>query len=497
MQGTGLLVLLGMGLQFYLMIGSENPPRTAFVFGLAHQLSLQYWLFLLIPAKTIPFQALVQVQAITAILYVSLFYLGWGWVFGRLRGHLSVFNGAAGLLLLPVLWTAMEAARAQGELGYPWCLSGAAFINSPLLWLARSSGEIGLGAGLALGAAFLASVFALRVRLPRARFAAIFLGVANLVCWLGLLIGSQVRLPVIDELDDTNPTLSTVEVAAVQANVSLDIKWNSAKIDSTKIPYAELTQEAAESGAQFVVWAETAMPAYVRYDKPLLNWLRQVVRSNNVHLYTGFPDAERSADGKLIKFNSSGLFSPRGSLLDRYAKYHLLPIGEAMPFTRFIPQLAKIDVGQAEWTPGNSPHPMTVELVEGSFRFSSLICFESAFAQLARKSVASGSQCLVVITNDGWFGQTAGPRQHSALSRMRAAECAVPVIRCANNGISFICDAQGQILDSLDLGKRGFVEATIRPGVTHTVYVKYGAWPLMVFMGLYLAAVVVFLRRGN
>jgi len=156
LHGTGWLVLCGMGLQFFLMVDSKRPGRTALVFGLAHQISLQYWLFLLIPAKSIPFQALVQIQAIAAILYVTVFYLIWGWSFGFLRRRAPLFKGTSGLLLLPVLWIAMEASRAQGELGYPWCISGSAFTNSPFLSLASTSGEIGLGAGLALAAALIA-----------------------------------------------------------------------------------------------------------------------------------------------------------------------------------------------------------------------------------------------------------------------------------------------------------------------------------------------------
>ncbi len=282
--------------------------------------------------------------------------------------------------------------------------------------------------------------------------------------------------------DDTVEPKSLDVTAAVQADVALAVKWVDAKIDSTKIPYAALTRQAADAGAEFVVWAETAVPAYLRYDKSLLDWARNLVRDTGVWLYTGFPDADRGPDGKVRTYNSSGLFSPAGRILDRYAKFHLLPIGESMPFTSVFPFLSNLDVGQAEWTPGDRPLPMTVTTDRGSFRFSGLICFESIFSHLARHSVRKGSQCLVVITNDGWFGKSAGPRQHTWLARMRAVECGVPVIRCANNGISFICTADGHILDRLDLGRRGVVHAKIKPGDGRTMYVAYGAWPLFGFL---------------
>jgi apolipoprotein N-acyltransferase len=273
-----------------------------------------------------------------------------------------------------------------------------------------------------------------------------------------------------------------LEVAAVQADVALAVKWVDAKIDSTKIPYAAWTRTAAADGAELVVWAETAVPAYLRHDQDLLSWARHLVQDTGVWLYTGFPDAQRGADGQVQTYNSSGLFSPVGLIQDKYAKYHLLPIGESMPFTSFFPFLAKLDVGQAEWSPGQPPQPMTVKTERGEFRFSGLICFESIFSHLGRESVRRGSQCLVVITNDGWFGKSAGPKQHTWLARMRAVECGVPVIRCANNGISFICDDRGVILAQLGLGRRGMVRAAVVPGLGRTPYVAWGTWPLFGFL---------------
>jgi apolipoprotein N-acyltransferase len=308
------------------------------------------------------------------------------------------------------------------------------------------------------------------------------------VWWIFLVSGSLMKpaavLPAAGSLE-------SLEVAAVQADVALAVKWVDAKIDSTKVPYTALTRQAADTGAEFVVWAETAVPAYLRFDKDLLPWARGLVADTGVWLYTGFPDADRGPEGQVRTYNSSGLFSPAGQIEDKYAKYHLLPIGESMPFSALFPFLAKIDVGQAEWTPGDPPNAMTVSTDRGDFRFSGLICFESIFSELGRQSVRRGSQCLVVITNDGWFGKSAGPRQHTWMARMRAVECGVPVIRCANNGISFICDDKGKILDQLDLGKRGIVRATLTPGEGRTLFVTWGGWPLWGFLAIWFVLVIV------
>jgi len=490
---TGVLVFAGLAMLMATVLTSPSPARTAYWFALAHQSTLLYWMFLLDPAKSIPTRALVPIQAILTILYVSVFYLGWGWLTGRVRTRLG--PGRA-LLAMPALWTAMESVRAFGEMGFPWCLTGSCASGTPLMPLVRGAGELGLGCAVAFAAATAVAWIGRAAPGDPRRGARLPLTVATGLLWTALAISSALK-PAPPAPRDFGATIVAaawdsvltrpLRVAAIQADVALADKWEPARIDSSRIPYGTLTAEAAAAGAEFVVWAETALPGYVRFDTALLNWTRRVVRESGAWLYAGFPDGERATDGEMRLYNSSGLFTPDGTIADRYAKHHLLPIGETMPFQRYLPFLGQLNVGQAEWDPGDPPRPMMVSTRDGVFPFSGLICFESAFGRLARDSVRRGSRCLVIITNDGWFGRTAGPRQHAWLAWQRAVECGVPVIRCANNGISFICDQDGRILDWLDLGRRGAVTASIMPGDGRTMYVRAGAWPILVFLTAWLA----------
>lgn len=485
---TGALVPAGMAMLMALVLRSPRPARAAWAFAISHQGSLLYWLFLLDPAKSIPTRALVPIQAILTVLYVAVFYLAWGWLSGRARAR---WGATTALLVMPALWTGMEAARTWGEMGFPWCLTGSCAIGTPLMALVRGAGELGLGCGIAFGAATLVAWTGAGDQGRRSARAP--LSVATALVWSLLVIGAMVR-PAPPSFPASGPfpvaadsvLARPVRVAAIQADVALADKWEPARIDSTRIPYAALTKRAAADGAELIVWAETAIPGYVRYDVPSLNWLRRTAREAGAWLYTGFPDGERRADGRMRLFNSSGLLSPAGTITDRYAKHHLLPIGEAMPFQRYLPFLGQLNVGQAEWDPGEPPRAMVAKLEDGHFPFSGLVCFESVFGSLARDSVRRGSRCLAVITNDGWFGRTAGPRQHAWLARLRAVECGVPVIRCANNGISFICDAEGRLLGWLELGRRGIVAAAVAPGDARTLYVRWGAAPVALLLAGWL-----------
>ena len=490
---TGVLVPLGLALLFVALKEARRPALVMWIFALVHQASLLHWLYLLLPAKTIPTRALVPIQASLAILYVSVFFLILGWLFSQLRKWVG-FPSA--LLVLPALWTGMDALRAQGEMAFPWCLTGSAVVDGPFMGWLRASGEIGVSALMVFAGVALASLWFWKSEGTRFKGQAL-VATGGTILWLLFVVISSQLNPVLDAPFADSLRANPLKVAAIQANVSLEDKWLDSKIDSTRNPYHQLTLEAQAEGAQFIVWAETAVPAYIRFEKDHLNWVRSVVREAGVPLFTGFPDAERQPDGTLHKFNSSGLLSADGTILDRYAKHHLLPIGEAMPFTSYFPALAKIDVGQAEWTPGLPPQPLVLPTNSGDFPLSGLICFESILASQARDSVRRGSRLLVVMTNDGWFGETAGPRQHTKMAVVRAAECGVPMVRCANNGISLICDERGRVLDELDLGKRGYVMAEILPGSGSTAYVKWGAWPLFGFLVAWVVAVLILRRKES
>ncbi len=294
-----------------------------------------------------------------------------------------------------------------------------------------------------------------------------------------------------------------LNVACVQANVAQADKWDDARIDSTIIPYTRLTEEAARQGAELVIWAETAIPAYIRYNRDLMDWVRALSRDHGLPLIAGFPDArllpalEGEEDGKrrYLRYNAAGLFSDHGTLVDTYGKHHLVPMGERMPFQWLIPALAKVNVGQAEWTVGDPPAPMALATSQGEVPLFVLICYEAVFSNLARQAVREGGSVIVNITNDVWFGHVAGPLQHAALSRIRAIECGVPLVRCANNGISMICGPDGEVISSLGLHQRGLVMATIPTVARGTRYVRWGVWPVVGFLALWIPVGLVLVRR--
>ena len=132
--------------------------------------------------------------------------------------------------------------------------------------------------------------------------------------------------------------------------------------------------------------------------------------------------------------------NPQGEIAGVYDKQHLVPFGEFIPFggflKRWIPYLGQLGT----FNSGKGPVVFDVNGV----KVAPNICYEAIFSSLIQRSVHSGADVIVNITNDGWFLDTAAPEQHFVANRFRAVETGRPVVRAANTGISAVIDSAGK-----------------------------------------------------
>jgi len=164
-----------------------------------------------------------------------------------------------------------------------------------------------------------------------------------------------------------------------------------------------------------------------------------------------------------------------------YAKRHLVPFGERMPFQAWLPMLGKLDLGQAEWAAGDS----SVLFPSAAGPFSCLICFEAIFPDLAREDVRAGARWLVNVTNDEWFGNSAALHEHASMALFRAAENRVPLARCANTGITLVADAYGRIVRRLPAFETSVLVVPLPLPARPSWYARLGDWPgLLTWVGL-------------
>ena len=165
---------------------------------------------------------------------------------------------------------------------------------------------------------------------------------------------------------------------------------------------------------------------------------------------------------------------PDGSDSNIYHKRSLAPFGEYIPYRTFfenlVPFIKEMNLADNEYTRGNDSN--LIDSIYG--KFGGLICFDSIFQENARKSVKSGANVLVLATNDSWYRDTAGVKQHADFAKLRAIENGRYVIRAANTGISMFIDSKGNVLSSLGALKEGRISAHVRFSNNKTLYTNFG-----------------------
>lgn len=422
--------------------------------------------------------------------------IGWlkylGWVLGAL--YLACFWGLAtwlaGLLArrsgVPARWTfvvallLVEELRGSGDLGFPWFQPG--YTQSEVLPVLQVAA---LG-GVLLVTAWVLSVNAAFLSLARSTRAARARGAAALTLLLLFAVpfawGSF-------ELSKRTPPAGPV-VALVQGNIPGEIKWSGRHQDQILAAFLRLTVSAARAHPSLVIWPETATGTYLRRNPVQSVAVAQVAARIQAPIFMGFAHWTFGPDGQPQPWNAAGTWNPDGSMSPVYAKRHLVPFGERVPFQSLFPALGKWDLGQAEWRQGDR-----TELYRGAGPdappLGVLICFESIFPDLARRDVLAGAKGLINITNDEWFGNGAALVQHAAMAPFRAVEHRVPLFRCANTGITAVFDAYGVTTARLPVFQSRVLLARMPAAQGTTLYTRFGDWPgalaLALLLGLFLA----------
>lgn len=438
-DGTGLRGLFALG----------------YVGGLAFFLTGTHWLALLTDvAMSQPW--LKYVAWFAAGAYLALF---WG-LASLLAGLASRRAGVPARWTFAVAMLVVEEVRGFGEMGFPWFQPGYtqhAFI--PVLGLA------------AIGSVTLVTLWLLLLNaavhqaLLRCTPARVGLGLGLLVLpWAGALARGPVPRPT-----------ERLSVALVQGNIPGEVKWSGHHQRQILDTFLALSDSATrmQPHPALIVWPETATGSYMRKQVDQSIAMAQFASSHRVAVFSGFADYEYRPDGTPKAWNAAGQWNADGSLSEVYSKRHLVPFGERVPFQAILPALGKIDFGQAEWTPGTA----TVLFESPAGKFSCLVCFESIFPELARRDVNAGARWLVNVTNDEWFGNSAALYQHAAMAPFRAAENAVPFVRCANTGLTQVIDSRGRVVAQVPVFSPQILNAALPPPEGRTPYSRFGDWP--------------------
>ena len=390
--------------------------------------------------------------------------------------------GIGGLCLAPAAWVTMEYLRSSIIIGgFPWIPLGNTMVTLlPIAQLASVAGVFGLSlfVGLVNLGFALAALTAGKARLAAAGGTLVVIAAVSV--WGGLRLSG-------DELTSGTP----IKIGLIQGNIAQTDKWNPARAGMILDRYLQLSQQAADNGAQLIMWPEASTPFY--FEEDLAGGLvRGLARGLGRPVLLGSDEIEDADPPRT--YNSAFMLDTHGATAAVYRKIHLVPFGEYVPFQDLLFFVKPLVEAVSDFSRGTR---VTMMPVEGHM-ISTAICYEVTFPSLAREAVRNGSEMLTTITNDAWYGESSAAFQHFEMAAMRAIEQGRYLARAANTGISGVIDPYGRVLVRTELFKTEAVVAEARFVQSRTVYARIGDMAAFVSMAIVMLALgmVVLERRG-
>lgn len=432
---SGWLAFIGLiPLLYYFDCGKKNWKellRDAFIFS---AVNLTLWLHWISGVTASGFLGIIVLY--TVYYYITFWAVQIVWQrFPKLKfvGFIMIF-------------LTLEYLQNFGELRFPWTNLGYALADYTVLIQAADLG------GVALLSLFLLLINVYLYKVMHKKWQFLIAIAALMLVWIGYGFWCFMTIPLY---------MKDARISIMQPSIPQELKWELENFDELYDRYVVLSKQAALDSTGLLIWPEAAMPAYILRDQGYLPLIQNLCDDYNLDIFTGFPDvlpAPADYPGDTYYYNAATLFKPYTKYAEPYYKMILVPVGERMPWLHIFPILWKLQFGQANWEYGKQCRYYDSEKAV----FSPQICFEIAFAELNRKMAFRNLgenkggkpekiDFLVNITNDAWFGRSAGPWVHGMMSKFRAVENRIQIYRCANTGISMAVDPMGRIIKRTDL----------------------------------------------
>ncbi len=437
--------LVGFSLWFYTVEKSnlKNVLFYSFIVGLVFSFLSFYWIvFALSYYGGINIFVSFVLFLVFSITYSLYTFVLPGFISKKFIDKLSI----SGLFLLPFVMVFLEFFREFFPFnGFSWNLLGymISYIN-PIAQITYYTSVY----GLSFLVVFFSVSFYLMISKKDYRF--VVLNIFNILFFITLFIWGSYR---INSYTDTG---KYYKVAILQGNIDESMKLKPTKEINKKVidKYIHLLNQAKEKGADIAVLPESALPFFPYIDSSLKDYFFDMFSKIKLPILAGFDNVLLNEDSDIDKvYNSLFLIDEEGFYVDYYSKIKLVPFGEYTPFrNKFLENIFHYLQG-IDFTKGEGQKL----LVFKDMKVASLICFESIFPNFVSDFVNKGSNVIVNITNDGWFGKTSAPYQHFEMARIRSIENNIYLIRSANTGISAVINPVGMVKSYLPLYKDGVI----------------------------------------
>jgi apolipoprotein N-acyltransferase len=384
-----------------------------------------------------------------------------------------------------LLWTTVEWVRGWLFTGFPWNPMGAVWAAWPEM--IQITSVIGV-LGLSMVTMFAVCLPAILEPAPRMDLAWAW-AVAPMLLLTAFGVFGAVRLGSAEVT-----MVPDVTLRLVQPNIAQADKWRPGLRERHFLDHVQMSGGAGIERVTHVIWGEAAVAFALDRDETRRRAAVSMLRPGGA-LLTGVPRAAAGESGLEEIFNSLLVIDSSGSVAAAYDKTHLVPFGEYLPLRGLIP-FRKLTEGTMDFSAGPG---RTTLAVNGLPPFSPLICYEAIFSGAVTGTPAPDGrrpEWLLNVTNDSWFGDTSGPRQHLVSAQLRAVEEGLPLVRVANTGISAVIDPFGRILGQIELNTRGTLDAPLPHRLSgRTLFSVTGQWGALALLAAGLLVLGRSVRR--
>lgn len=446
---------------------------------------------------------------IAAILANSLLMsIPWmGYYFVRKTGRQNLAYAA-----LVFFWLTFEYIHLNWQLSWPWLTLGNSFALQPewIQWYeytGTSGGSLWILVVNILITKLLKTYH--HRRLINKRMALAAGGTLAIPLLLSFLIASSLRFP----------AAGSENVVVVQPNIDPYEKFEQGTQEEQLRKLIRLSEEQLDKNTEIVIWPETAvnMPNGIEetqiraYASLEILW-RFLAAHPQIKLLTGiesyqlYSEANKTASSRFLPslnqyydaFNTAALLDSTGAL-QVYHKSKLVPGVETLPgFLKFLATWFEQFGGTANGYASQKERTVLTDPASG-WRFAPAICYESIYGEFLTAYIRNGATVISIITNDGWWANTSGHKQHMHYARLRAIETRRWVLRSANTGISCFISPDGTIQDAQPWDTAAAIRLNITPLTDLTFYARYGdiISKLAIMAAILILGYAIYLRAGN
>ena len=428
-------------------------------FGFGYFLSSLYWISISLTFDE-SFKFLIPIAIVLLPAFLAIFYGVITYLFGAFysKNLISLF------FIFSILFGSIEFIRGFIFTGFPWNLIAYSFSEN--IYFIQILSVIGTYSFnlFCISLFSVPAVFILRQDRKQIIVCFFFILISVVFLIFGNLKNNQ-----FNSLDNVK---NSFVIRVLSPNISLDrfySKQNELRIINELITLSEPEKKIPT----IFLWPEGIIPDSYLSEMSIYKDLFLNNFGEDDLIIMGLNSIE-TIDDKNLFFNSMAVFNNKMEIIKSYNKINLVPFGEFTPFENILGLigLKTVTNNYQSFSSGKNRTPLNIRNNQIDLSLLPLICYEIIYSGKLHDS--RDFDYIINISEDGWFGNSIGPKQHFSHSIFRSIESGKYIIRSANNGISAIINPIGVIEKKVDFGSTGYIDFTAGKLSNPTLFMKYG-----------------------